>query len=321
MSSKMMEKLKNAFKNSNEDSSRRSSNYYPFWNAPEGSQAIVRFLPDKNADNPRQFLVEKSMHVLNINGESKSVPCLKMYGEDCPICNVSRAFYKEGDKDKGKQYYVKRQYIGQVLVVKDPIPADEETGENSEGKVKLITLGYQLYNLIKDAFDSDELEEPPYLFEGGTNFIIKKTKQGEYATYAVGSKFARAPNDLTEEEIAVALEGSVDLATVLPQSPGYEKVQLMLEAALTGGEYEGHHEDNDEPPRPIKKPAATKKPIVEDDDDEDDEDEDEIPVKSSSKKETKKPTKTTESEEDDDEVDEEADRILEQIRARRAKKG
>ena len=68
-----------------------------------GEQAIIRFLPDKNQDNPLGFLVEKLSHALTINGERKTVPCLRMYGEDCPICAVSSAYYKDEDKENGKK--------------------------------------------------------------------------------------------------------------------------------------------------------------------------------------------------------------------------
>ena len=46
----------------------KPSNYYPFFLMKDGQQAVVRFLPDKNLENPMGFLVEKVVHNLVING-------------------------------------------------------------------------------------------------------------------------------------------------------------------------------------------------------------------------------------------------------------
>lgn len=228
--------LKAAFKAPERtEGSNLPNNYYRFWNMSYGEQATVRFLPDANPDNPLGFLVEKVMHNLEINGERKSVPCLSMYGEDCPVCAVSQAYYKNDDKANGKKYWKKKQHIAQALIVDDPLPADEQTGENSEGKVRFVALGYQLFNIIKEAFESGELDEVPFAYEGGCNFIIKKTQQGEHANYAVGSKFARKASDLDQDTIDNL--DLIDLSTLLPKHPGREKVETMLEAALTGSEY------------------------------------------------------------------------------------
>lgn len=245
----------------------RQSNYYPFWLMKAGERAVIRFLPDKNPANPMGFLVEKLMHTLDINGETKSVPCLKMHGEDCPICKVSSEFYKREGKDSvnGKKYYKKKQYIGQVLVIEDPLPADDNTGEKHTGKVRLITLGYQLYNVLKEAFkDEDALPDDPSLFDKGTDFIIKKTQQGDYATYAVGSRFATKQRALSEEEKNIALEGMVELNTLLPKGFGFEKTEAMLEAALTG---KALSEDTEEEhvAAPVAAPVAktASKPVAE----------------------------------------------------------
>jgi hypothetical protein len=296
MSISTLDQLKAAFgkADKNEGGGSRPNNYYPFWNMPENSQAVIRFLPDKNEENPLGFLVEKRMHTLTINGENKSVPCLTMYGEECPICKVSGDFYKQEDKVQGKKYWRKKQHIAQAIVVDDPLPPDDETGENHEGKVRFIALGYQLFNIIKEAFESGELDEIPYAYQGGTDFIIKKSKQGEYSTYALGSKFARKSRDLSDDEIALAQENMVDLSTLLPQAPEEAKIHAMLEAALNGGEYV-EHESADEglafKPKAASKPAATPAPA-----------------------------KAEESEEDSSDGDAEADKILAAIRSRRANK-
>ncbi len=234
-----LEQLTAAFKKQ-DTSESRPSNYYRFWDMKVDERAVVRFLPDANQENPFGFMVEKLMHSLEINGEHKTVPCLKMYGEDCPICKVSSAYYKDEGKGSvnGKKYWRKKQHIVQALVIEDPIAPNAETGENSEGKIMFINLSYQIYSVIKAAFESGDLDNIPFNFDGGYDFIIKKTQAGDHAKYDVGSNFVRRSSDLTPDEVALAEDESVDLSTLLPSNPGLEKVESMLEAALTGAAYE-----------------------------------------------------------------------------------
>ena len=297
-----IDQLRAAFK-TDESKQSRPNNYYPFWNMKEGERAVIRFLPDKDPENPLGFMVEKFMHTLTINGENKSVPCLKMYDEDCPICKVSAAYYKADDKDNGKKFWRKKQHITQALIVEDPLPADDDSGETHEGKVRFIALGFQLFNIIKEAFESGDLDEVPYMYENGCDFVIKKTKQGDYASYAVGSGFARNNSDLSEDQIALVEEEMTELGTLLPSQPDLAKVEGMLEAALTGEEYV---EDNKSDDKVDDKPAASKakaKPAA----------------TKSTKAEKAEPVKEAvvePTEEFDDDVDE----MLKQIRERQANK-
>jgi len=233
-----LEQLKNAFKKPESEGSR-PNNYYPFWNIEDGQQAVVRFLPDKSNTNPLGFLVEKLMHTLDINGEKKSTACLKMYGEDCPVCKVSSAYYKQEDKVNGKKYWRKKQHIAQALIIEDPLKADETTGETHQGKVRFLALGYQLFNVIKEAFESGDLDDVPYSVDGGYDFVIKKSKQGEYLTYGVGSRFRPKSRALTQAEKDVVEDQMIDLSTLLPANPGEDKVAGMLTAALNGTTYNG----------------------------------------------------------------------------------
>lgn len=267
--------LKNVFGNENNKENRDNggTGYYPFWNMKAGQRAVVRFLPDANESNERGFLVEKVFHNLTINGQRKMVPCLSMYGDDCPICKLSQEYYKAKDEVNGKKYWKKKQYMAQVLVVEDPLEADATTGENHEGKVRLLSLGFQIYNIITEAFKSDELDVAPFEYEGGYDFIIKKTEQGQYASYAVGTKFANKQRDLSDEEIGVVEEGLIDLSTLLPKNPGFEKVEAMLQADLNGEDYsESDSDENSSFSRkPSNKPAPAPKarPAPADDEDED----------------------------------------------------
>jgi hypothetical protein len=218
----------------------RPSNYYRFWKMNYGDAATVRILPDADENNEMEFTVEKFMHNLEINGEFRSVPCLKMYGEPCPICDVCSAFYKEEGKDSpnGKKYYRKKQNIVQALIIDDPLAPNPETGENSEGKVMYLNLGFQLFSVVKEALTSGDLDAVPWDMEEGYDFVIKKTEQGGNAKYDLGSKFVRKQSSLTPDEIALAEAESINLSTLIPAKPSLEKVEAMLNAALTGEPYD-----------------------------------------------------------------------------------
>lgn len=282
------------------------NNYYPFWNMKTGQRAVLRFLPDKDESNIRGFLVEKTTHNLFINGQKKTVPCLSMYGEDCPVCKISQDYYKSKDEVNGKKYWRKKQYLAQALIVEDPLPANPETGETHQGKVRAIALGYQIYNIIKEAFASedDPLEGIPYDFEDGYDFVIKRTDQGEYPSYTTGTKFLSKQRALSEEELAVVQEGMVELKTLLPKNPGFDKVQAQLSADLNG-------EDYVDDSKPAPRAAAPKPAPAQDDDD--------VPFTPSPKPAAKaaapKAAPVAESAGDED-----VDEMLAQIRARRASK-
>lgn len=272
MASKI-DKIKEMFKKKENTGSQSNGSFYPFWSMQVGEQAVVRFIPDKNEENPFTFFIERMTHRLEINGEKKTVPCLKMYGEKCPICDVSAAYYKQGDKDNGRKYWREKQYLAQVLVVKDPLPADKETGVNFEGQIKTVALGSKIYDAIKDAFESGDLDEMPCEYYGGTNFIIKKTQNGDYAAYD-RSRFDRKQTDLDDDTIEFIEEARLDLSSLLPTKPEIEKVEAMLEAAISGSDYDDNSDDDDDTPvtKPKQVSAPKKEVLNEDEDDEDDED-------------------------------------------------
>lgn len=225
MSSKL-EALKNAFAQKTSSSNDEMwKKFYPFWKMSEGSTAIFRFLPDLDEENPLGFLVENLVHELHVNGERRTVPCLSMYGESCPICDMSRKYYGEKNDELGKKYYRKLSYIGQGIVVESPIEHD------SAQLVKLIDFGPKIFKIIQAAFQSGDLEKEPYSLIGGYNFRIKKTKAGQYADYGTSS-FAPKQTDLEEELIS-----RLDLMNLKDYRRKYmsrAELEALLHADLTG---------------------------------------------------------------------------------------
>ena len=241
-----------------------NSDVYPHWNIAENATAIIRILPDKNEDNENYFFIDKLEHKLSINGKDRKIPCVKMYGEKCPICELSSKYYKAEGKDsvQGKYYYFKRTSLLKALIIKDPIDYSGG-GESAEGQVKTVQFTYQLMKLINAALANEEeelaLEELPWDMEAGYNFLITKTKQGQYDNYSTSS-FSNRVSAIADKYLDAVEEGRIDLSTLLPENPGLEKVQALLEAHLGGGDEE---EEVDETPVIQKR----KQPVAESSDD------------------------------------------------------
>lgn len=202
--------------------------FYAFWKMKVDETAIVRFLPDLDEDNQLGFLVENHVHELTINGRRETVPCLGMYGEQCPICDASRQFYsEEGDTSvRGKKYYRKKSHIGQVVVVESPIEHD------ANQVVKLIEIGPKIFKLIQAAFKDGEMEEAPYEFKGGYNFKIKKTQNGQYADYGTSSFSGKATS--LDDDMIAALD-LYNLSDFRAKHMDANTLRAMYEADLNGG--------------------------------------------------------------------------------------
>ena len=213
--------------------------FYPFWKMEEGSTAVVRFLPDLDEENSLGFLVENLNHELVVNGEKKKVPCLSMYGESCPICELSRKYYDEENEAMGKKYYKKRGYIGQVIVIESPIEHDQSQ------LVKLIEFGPKIFKIIQAAFQSGDLEEAPFELKGGYNFRIKKTKSGQYADYGTSS-FAPKQTDL-DDSIIERID-LYDLKTFRTKQMDRATLEAMLIADQTGKAFKAEDEEEEATP-------------------------------------------------------------------------
>lgn len=226
--------------------------FYPFWKIPEDSQAVVRFLPDLDEDNNLQFLVEKLEHELVVNGQKKRVPCLTMFGEECPICALSRQYYDEKNDEMGKKYYRKKSYVGQVIVVESPIEHDQAQ------LVKLIEFGPAVFKQIQAAFQSGDLEEVPYEFKGGYNFRIKKTKSGQYASYSTSSF---APKQSSLDDDVIEQINLYNLADFRGHKPDRATVEALLVADQTGVSFnDGGDDSGDDTPAPAPAPKAAPAP-------------------------------------------------------------
>lgn len=326
---KKLEALRSLFKKEKEvkaggGGKSRRGDFWPFWEMKIGEEAKVRILPDKNEENPFFFYVERLEHNLTIDGKKETVPCLNMYGEKCPICELSQRFYKEGDTETGKYYYRKKSSILRLLILEDPLPPDEETQQTCEGKVITTQFAYQLMEKIKEEISGEDLETLPWGIENGYDFKIKKSSQktptGEVGNYAMASGFVRRPSAIDGQYFEIIEDNLIDLETLLPKNPGYELVKRKLDAHLNGTD-EGDNEGDDDTSRSTKTSNRGRDTNEEDsDNDEDDEDGESIiaGLKNRTKSSKVKEGESSETQEEEDEDD--GDDILAKIRRNNKRK-
>lgn len=282
-------------------SGNKDKTVYAQWNIPEGTSAILRFLPDANPDNTF-FWAEKQIIKLTFPGikghdENKEVevqvPCIEMWDgkNTCPILNEVRPMWKDDSlKTIASKYWVKRTYYMQGFVKQDP-SAETDAPENP---IRKFIITPQIFTIIKAALMDPELEHSPVDYINGLDFIVAKTSKGGFADYST-SKWARKESSLTQDMMdAIDQYGLVDLSTYLPKRPTPEQLAAMFEmfeASLAGELYDparwakfykpygfdagpnagGSDDDGEVKPvarptpvaRPVPTPAPVKAPVVE----------------------------------------------------------
>jgi len=233
--------------NANKGSSPQSDNaIYPHWNISEGSTATVRFLPDGDPNNTF-FWVERQVIKLPFNGVKGDsnvkqiqvqVPCVEMYGENCPILSEVRPWFKDASLEElGRKYWKKRTYLFQGFVRANPL-GDDVTPENP---IRRFIISPQIIPVIKNGLMDPEIEELPTDYMRGLDFHIKKTSKGQYADYSTSS-WARKESALTEaEQAAIEAHGLFNLADFLPKKPSEAELRIikeMFEASVDGRPYD-----------------------------------------------------------------------------------
>ena len=219
---------------------------YPHWNISEGATATIRLLPD--ADNTNDFFwVERQIIKLPFNGikgqpDAKQVvvqvPCVEMYGDNCPVLAEVRPWYKDDTlKDLASKYWKKRSYLYQGFVRANPL-GDDQTPTNP---IRRFIISPQIQTVIKSSLMDPELEELPTDYNRGLDFNMKKTAKGGYADYST-SNWARKESPLTEAELAaIEAHGLFNLSDFLPKKPSEAELRIikeMFEASVDGRPYD-----------------------------------------------------------------------------------
>ena len=206
---------------------------YPFWNISEGSSTTLRFLPDGDSSNTF-FWTERQMIRLQFPGikggdmkpTTVQVPCMEMWGEQCPVHNEIRPWFKDASlEDMGRKYWKKRSYIFQGYVTDSPRQEDR----TPENPIRRFIIGPQIFNIIKGALMDPDMENIPTDYVNGTDFRLSKTMKGQYADYST-SKWARKERSLDETELAaVDTNGLYNLKDYLPKKPTEAEVDIIYQ--------------------------------------------------------------------------------------------
>jgi hypothetical protein len=218
---------------------------YKHWDIPLNSEAVVRFLPDLDTNNPEGFWVTKLTINLPFSGQvggdyptdndvSVTVPCMEMFGKPCPIISAIRPWWKDdAKKEMARQYYKKKSYIFQGFVVSSPF---EETNA-PENPIRRFSISQSIYEIIYAGIMNPEYEDMLTDFVTGRDFKIKKTQKGEYANYG-SSGWRVSPRALSENElIAIEEYGLFNLKEQLGQEPdsdGVEAIKQMFKDSIEG---------------------------------------------------------------------------------------
>ena len=220
---------------------------YPFWNIPENSTSVIRFLPDGDTSNTffwreRQMI---RMEFQGIEGQPDSrrcvvnVPCNEMWGPvgSCPVLSEVRQWFKDPSlEDMGRKYWKKRSYVFQGFVTENSL--DEESPENP---IRRFVINPSIFNIIKGALMSSDFEELPTDLEAGTDFRLTKTTKGQYADYST-SGWARRERSLdSNERSAIETHGLYNLNDYLPKQPSEAELAIiaeMFEASVDGKMYD-----------------------------------------------------------------------------------
>lgn len=232
---------------SNTGSTQQSDNaIYPHWNMDEGTSATIRFLPDGNSTNTF-FWVERQIIKLPFNGVKGDsavkqiqvqVPCVEMYGDNCPILAEVRPWYKdESLKEMANKYWKKRSYLFQGFVRQNPL-GDDKTPANP---IRRFIISPQIFTIIKSSLMDPEMEEMPTDYVRGLDFRVTKTSKGGYADYST-STWSRKESALTQaEQDAIQAHGLFNLADFLPKKPSEAELRIikeMFEASVDGRPYD-----------------------------------------------------------------------------------
>jgi hypothetical protein len=216
---------------------------YPFWDIPENAAATLRFLPDKDNNNPFFWIARQTIRLPFqgvVGGDyptdrlvTVTVPCVDMFGDICPIIAATRPWWNDERRDKARKYYKKRSYITQGFVVSSPL-VEANTPENP---IRRFVLGSALLEKIKAGLVDPDMENLPTDYLNGCDFRIRKTRKGEYNNYDT-SEWARRSRALTESEmLAIEQYGLWDLKEfkgARPDADGVAVIRAMFEASVAG---------------------------------------------------------------------------------------
>ena len=221
---------------------------FPFWNIPENSTSVLRFLPDGDSSNT-YFWRERQMIRLEfagVKGDPNSrrvtvnVPCNEMWGPvgSCPVLAEVRNWFKDPSmEDMGRKYWKKRSYVFQGFVAESSLQEDT----TPDNPIRRFIINPSIFNIIKGALMDSDFVELPTDVEQGTDFRLTKTTKGQYADYSTSSWARRERSLDANERAAIDQYGLFTLNDYLPKQPSEAELAViaqMFEASVDGQLYD-----------------------------------------------------------------------------------
>ena len=240
---------------------------FPFWNIPENSTTVLRFLPDGDTSNT-YFWRERQMIRLEfagIKGQADSrkvtvnVPCNEMWGPvgSCPVLSEVRGWFKDPKlEDMGRKYWKKRSYVFQGFVAESSLQEDT----TPENPIRRFIINPSIFNIIKGALMDSDFVELPTDTEQGTDFRLTKTTKGQYADYSTSSWARRERSLDSNERSAIDTHGLFTLNDYLPKQPSEEELGIigkMFEASVDGQLYDPDLWSNHYRPAGVQLPQSS----------------------------------------------------------------
>lgn len=193
-------KLKDRKKPSADNGPDQDETTLKFWNMEVGQETIVRLLQDADEDNQNLFYITLHEHwIPKPDDSNKKVkhPCGKNddWEGECQYCAAQNTYYKANNKELAYVFKRTTHRLVLVYVVSDPVKPE------NDGKVFKCYLSRQIYEVLDRQIDLLLKEDDKSnIFDGkGFNFILRKTKQGEYANY-MASDFARRETTIPKQK-------------------------------------------------------------------------------------------------------------------------
>lgn len=223
---------------------------YRFWDAKVGEAVTLRLLPDGNPANTLPYLEKQAItlpfegvvggdHPTNKTVKIK-VPCMDMYGKNlCPITQAIRPWWtKKGEAPNpmhamAQRYYRKQSWLYQGLVVDSPI-VEQNVPENP---VRRLMTNFQVHQIVETTLMDPKVRNNPTDPINGRDFIVRKTKQGQYDNYTTSS-WDMDSRSLSDAEMAsIEKFGLFHLDKFLGRKPDAEELAVifaMFEDSVAG---------------------------------------------------------------------------------------
>jgi len=186
---------------------------------------LVRILPGK--DDETEFYAETKIHrITSEEGQVRNFHCLKIHGENCPLCDSYYGLWKTGSKDdEATARLIKprsRYYMNTV---------DRDTGE-----VKILSVGIMLFQKIVGAMLDEDYGDITDLTEGH-DFKIIKTMEGQWPKYDQSAPRPKSSPAGSDAETAAWMD-SLHAIHDLVKKEDYSEVKQVAVTILPSLSYE-----------------------------------------------------------------------------------